>query len=316
MDKKTEKEVYMWNKINKSILPTLATFMMISSASAWDRGICLTQYMLEKPEKIDYFLREAKATGINTFVIDHEFFSSHYAPAIAKVKAAGIKVVSRIVVFTDGGNAKQVKSEAYWEEKLKLVNDSIKAGSDAIQLDYIRYSSKEPANPQHAKDVYQVIKWFKGKINAQDKPMEIDIFGEVSYYPSMHIGQDLKLFADSVDGVNPMVYPSHFWPYQKYSADPYKTVNNSLNALMTHFDNKPPFKVHAFIEAVNFHYIKKSSDAEKQKYLLKQIRAVEDAKGVSGWYVWSANNVYDNLFKVLKNNKTKMEDDKTQTAEK
>ena len=305
----------MWKLLSKFLIPALVIFSITSSAQAWDKGIYLTQYMLEKPGKLDYLLREAKATGINTFVIDHEYYSSHYAPAIAKVKAAGIKPVIRIVVFSDGGNAKQIHSQAHWEEKFKLAQDAIKAGGAAIQLDYIRYSSKEPANPQHAKDVYQVLRWFKTKINAEHVPMEIDIFGEVSYYPSMHIGQDIKMFADSVDGVNPMVYPSHYWPYQKYSTEPYKTINNSLNALEKQFNGNAPFKIHAFIEAANFHYISKTSNAQKQKYLLQEIRAVEDSKGVSGWYVWSANNVYDNLFQVLKNNKIKSGDVvKTETA--
>ena len=147
----------------KLIFSNLIIFSTISSALAWDKGIYLTQYMLENPEKLDYLIKNAKATGINTFVIDHEYYSSHYAPAIAKVKAAGIKDVARIVVFSDGGNAKQIHSQAHWEEKFKLAEDAIKAGADAVQLDYIRYSSKEPANPQHAKDVYQIIKWFKGR---------------------------------------------------------------------------------------------------------------------------------------------------------
>ncbi len=298
----------MWKKWSKVIIAIFITIGFISSAHAWDKGIYLTQYTAENAQKLDYLIKQAKATGINTFVIDHDYYSSHYAPMIAKVKAAGIKSVTRIVVFSDGGNAQQIHSQAHWEDKLKLVNDAIKAGTDAIQLDYIRYSSKEPANPQHAKDVYQVIKWFKAKTSAQNVPMEIDIFGEVSYYPSMHIGQDIKMFADSVDGVNPMVYPSHFWPYQKYSAEPYKTINNSLNALAAQFDDKTPFKIHAFIEAANYHYIHKTSDAEKQRYLLQEIRAVEDSKDVSGWYVWSANNCYDNLFAVLKNNKIKPAD--------
>jgi len=290
------------------VVSTVVFGCVTSAAQAWDKGIYLTQYTLEQPKKLDYLIREAKATGINTFIVDHDFYSSHYAAAVAKVKAAGLKFIPRIVVFSDGGNSEQMHSKAHWEEKLKLVNEAIKAGADAVQLDYIRYSSKLPANPQHAKDVYVVIKWFKEKINAEHIPMEIDIFGEVSYYPSMHIGQDIKMFADSVDGVNPMVYPSHYWPYQKYSAEPYKTVNESLNSLVGQFNNGPPFKVHAFIEAANYHYLKKTSNAEKQRYLLQEIRAVEDAKHVSGWYVWSANNVYENLFQVLKNNKTRPAD--------
>jgi hypothetical protein len=292
----------------KFLLSTVALLCVSTFAQAWDKGIYLTQYTAENPEKLNYFLREAKAAGINTFIIDHDYISSHYAPAIAKVKAAGIKDVARIVVFSDGGNAKQIHSKSYWENKYKLVEEAIKAGADTIQLDYIRYSSKEPANPQHAKDVYEVIKWFKTKINSEHVAMEIDIFGEVSYYPSMHIGQDIKMFADSVDGVNPMVYPSHFWPYQKYSAEPYKTINGSLKSLVGQFNGNAPFKIHAFIEAANYHYISKTSNADKQKYLLQEIRAVDDAKNVTGWYVWSANNAYDNLFHVLKNNKTKSAD--------
>lgn len=295
------------------IFPALTLLTLSSSAFAWDKGIYLTQYTAENPEKLDYLIREAKASGINTFVIDHDYVSSHYATAIAKVKAAGIKNVARVVVFTDGGNAEQVKSEAHWEKKMKYVDEAIKAGVDSIQLDYIRYSSKMPANPQHAKDVYEVIKWYKKRIGSKSVPMEIDIFGEVSYYPSMHIGQDIKMFADSVDGVNPMVYPSHFWPYQKYSAEPYKTINSSLNALSSQFHGKPPFKIHAFIEAANYHYVTKTSNADKQKYLLQEIRAVENANGVNGWYVWSANNVYENLFQILKHNKIKGGDHDTQS---
>jgi hypothetical protein len=108
-------EVSMWKIWCKFILPTFIILSVISSAHAWDKGIYLTQYMLEKPDKLDHLISEAKATGINTFIIDHEYFSSHFAPAIAKVKAAGIKNVIRIVVFSDGGNEKQIHSQAHWE---------------------------------------------------------------------------------------------------------------------------------------------------------------------------------------------------------
>src|SRR5580700_7672994 len=115
----------MWKLPAKSLLATLISVGLISSAQAWDKGIYLTQYTLEKPAKLDYLLREAKATGINTFVVDHEYYSSHYAAALAKVKAAGIKVVVRVVIFNNGGNATQIRSQAHWEDRLKLINDAI-----------------------------------------------------------------------------------------------------------------------------------------------------------------------------------------------
>lgn len=292
----------IWSTI---VLSVLASFIAMP-AFAWERGIYLTQYTLEKPQTLDHLLQEAKATHINTFIIDHEYIGSKYYPAIAKVKANGIKYIARIIVFPDGGYPQQILSPAYWDTRYKLVNDAIKAGADEIQLDYIRYSSKLPANPQHAHDVLKILKWFKQRINAQNVPMQIDIFGEVSYHPSLHIGQDIDLFAKSVDGVNPMVYPSHFWPYQEYSKEPYKTVNNSLNNLAGKFNNNPPFRIRAFIEAANFHYLHQMGDAARQKYLLAEIRAVENAHAVSGWYVWSAHNDYDNLFAVLKKNQTKI----------
>jgi hypothetical protein len=292
----------------KLILVGLFGFSMLPQAYAWDKGIYLTQYTLEKTDKLKHFIEEAKATGINTFVVDREYKSSHYAKNIAMLKEAGFKVVARVIVFPDGGKPEHVLSEAYWAQRYAQMDAAIKAGVDAIQLDYIRYSSKMPANPKHAHDIYKIIKYYKEKLAARNIPMQIDIFGEVSYYPSMHIGQDIQLFADSVDSVNPMVYPSHFWPYEKYSVEPYKTVNNSLNALAEQFEDKPPFKIHAFIEGTNYHYLKKTTDAQKQKYLLAEIRAVEDAKNAAGWYVWSANNQYDNLFAVLRNNKTKAAD--------
>ncbi len=70
------------------------------------------------------------------------YFSSRYAPAIAKVKAAGIKNVTRIVVI--GQVVIQVKFvlKLIGKKNINMVDDAIKAGSDSIQLDYIRYSSK------------------------------------------------------------------------------------------------------------------------------------------------------------------------------
>lgn len=280
------------------------TSTALAEEKRFDRGIYLTQYTLENTKTLQYLMEKAKATGINTFVIDHEFPSTKYYTNTGLVKANGFKHVARIIVFPDGGTAEQIKSKAHWEKRYELVQDAIKAGADEIQLDYIRYSSKVPPNAKNADDIYDIIKWYKDKLAPQNIPLQIDIFGETSFIVSPRIGQDIKKFSSIVDGANPMVYPSHYWPYQKYSAQPYKTIYDSLNSMFNKFDNNPPFKLRAFIEAANYKYIKSTSDAQKQKYLLEEIRAVEAVGGMYGWYVWSAHNNYDNLFKVLENNKT------------
>ena len=60
-------------KFTTRLLSSLCLFAISVSAYAWDKGIYLTQYMMENPQKLDYFITQAKATGLNTFVIDHAF---------------------------------------------------------------------------------------------------------------------------------------------------------------------------------------------------------------------------------------------------
>ena len=261
------------------------------------KGIYLTQSTAENTGKVEYFIKQAKAAGIDTFVIDLSRSGSRYAQNIAKVKKAGLKYVARIVIFPHGGTPDQVKNERYWAQKYSLVEKAILLGADRIQLDYIRYNTKQPARAQNAQDVLEVIKYFKKRTDNHKVPLEIDVFGESSFKPSMHIGQDVRVFAPHIDVLNPMLYPSHFKPFEQHAGTPYKTVYKSLQAVKEQFKNKPPFKIHAYIELSNYHY--KWSDEKRVGYIKEQLRAVRDA-GIDGWYAWSANNHYDLLFQVLR----------------
>jgi hypothetical protein len=268
------------------------------------KGIYINQGTLENTSYLKQLIDESKAVGINTFVIDMEKDTKNYGKNVKMVKDSGLRYVARVVVFPDGGRADQIKSQAYWEKRFALVERAINHGADEIQLDYIRYSSKQSASPQNAKDVKEVIQWFKQKTAALKVPMQIDIFGEVSFKESPHIGQNAKLFADTVDGMCPMVYPSHYHPYQKHSKEPYNTVYNSLESLKKQFDQqKLPFKLIPYVEASNYHY--KLSGNQKSLYVLSQIKAAEDANS-DGWYVWSPQNIYNHLFTALKNRETLM----------
>lgn len=262
------------------------------------KGIYINQGTMENTAYLKELIQESKATGINTFVIDLEKLTKKYPENAKLVKDSGLRYVARIVVFPDGGKAHQIKSKAHWENKYKLIESAIQCGADEIQLDYIRYSSKQAPSPQNAKDVKEVIQWFKQKTAAHKVPMQIDIFGEVSFKESPRIGQNIQLFADTIDGACPMVYPSHYAPYQKHSKEPYKTVLTSLEAIKKQFNQNPPFKLIPYVEASNYHY--KMSPSQKSLYVLSQIKAAEDANA-DGWYVWSPKNVYNSLFTALKN---------------
>lgn len=262
------------------------------------RGIYINQGTLENSGLLNNLIQQSKSVGINTFVVDLNNVTRNYQKNIQLIKSNGIKYVARIVVFPDGGRANQIKSQAHWEGRFKLVEQAVAFGADEIQLDYIRYSTKQAPSAQNAKDVKQVISWFKQKLASRNIPLQIDIFGEVSFKESPRIGQNIQLFADTIDVACPMVYPSHYHPYQSHSKQPYETVYKSLVSLKSKFNENMPFKLTPYIEASNYHY--KMSDGQRSKYVMSQIRAVEDAKA-DGWFVWSANNHYGSLFTAMKN---------------
>jgi hypothetical protein len=201
------------------------------------------------------------------------------------------------VVFPEGGTNAVVLSPAYWKKRYSLVQQAIHLGAKEIQLDYIRYDTSQPPSARNAENIHRVIKWFKDKLDAQNIPLQIDVFGVAAFGESYYIGQSLPLFADSVDAVCPMLYPSHFEPYQKYAKTPYFAVHSALKALQAQFYGHVPFKVYPYIEVYNYRY--PLSQAEKIEYIEKEILAVEDSK-VDGFYVWNIHNDYNNLFYVLK----------------
>jgi len=258
------------------------------------KGIYITQTTAEDTTYLSYLIHRAKKVGISTFIVDLELPSSRYAKNIALLKQSGIHYVARIIIFPDGGKPEQVKSLKYWEKKYALIKAAVGYGADQIQLDYIRYSSKQPPSAQNAQDILRIIQWFKGRTPV---PLQVDVFGISSFGPSKYIGQDIKLFSRSVDAFCPMVYPSHYEPFRVHAVKPYETVYSSLMAIHRQFNNKPlPFKLYPYIELSNYRY--PLSQSKKLSYIYAQIQAAENANA-DGWYVWSPHNYYDNLFTVL-----------------
>jgi len=276
----------------------LSFCFFFNTASAMVKGIYITQETMENTNYLKHLIKESCASGINAFIIDMEIPSKRYHMNLDLLKASNIAYIARVIIFPNGGGTReQVASVDYWNKKYALIKTAVEWGAKEIQLDYIRYNTKQRPSHENALNIYKVIQWYKNKLSAQNIPLQIDVFGVASFGESKYIGQNIKLFAQSIDAVCPMVYPSHYFPFRIHATQPYATVYNSLISIKEQFDNKLPFKLYPYIELTNFHF--PFSRTYTLKYIREQIRAAENA-GADGFFVWSPHNKYDNLFRVLK----------------
>lgn len=297
----------MYKNYAKLVTFTLFFFWLLmlsqSAFANFVRGIYITQSTLEDTPFINYLIARSKAVGINTFIVDMDRPSKQFAKNITLLKENNIHYVARVVIFPDGATPELMHSKTHWEKRYRLIEAAIHFGAEQIQLDYIRYNTKQPASPQNAKDVTKVIRWYKERVAAYHIPLQVDVFGISSFGEEQHIGQSIKMISETADVICPMVYPSHFEPFREHAVTPYKTIYESLTAIKEQFDNKPlPFKLKPYIEMSNYRY--PLSKEKKLAYIRDQIKAVHDA-GADGWYAWSALNKYDNLFRVLEGTETR-----------
>lgn len=266
------------------------------SSIAITKGIYITQSTAQSSKRMKYLIKRSKAVGINTFVIDMYYKNSRYKKNMVLVRRSGIRYVARIVVFPYGGTHSQVTSRKIWEKRWARAKYAIELGASAIQLDYIRYKPSAGWSDRNVRNIHNVIKFFKRRLAGTGVKLQIDVFGVAAHRPIKSIGQDVSIFAQSVDAICPMVYPSHYEPYRHHAVRPYKTVLKSITALKQQIRHYPRVRVYAFIELYNYRY--PLSRYQKIKYIQAQIQAAKDG-GANGWYAWSARNKYSLLFYVL-----------------
>lgn len=275
---------------------SLIIFSITGSAFAFTKGIYITQGTLENTETMNYLIKRAKAVGISTFIVDLEKPTKNYQRQIDLIRSNHIKYIARIVFYPGGGTQEQVNSREYFEKKFAIIKKAIDYGAEQIQLDYIRYNTKQPPSSKNAEKIYEIIREVKERISKYNIPLQIDVFGIASYGESKYIGQNIKMFSKTVDAICPMVYPSHYEPFRHHAVRPYQTVYDSLKSIQKQFGFQMPVKLIPYIELSNYRY--PLSKAKKLEYIYAQIKAAQDS-GADGYYVWSPNNWYDNLFTVL-----------------
>jgi putative glycosyl hydrolase protein len=266
-----------------------------SEESLTVRGIYLQQLTAQDEKRLPELIDRAKAAGLNTFVVDLWRRSPDYAKAVATIQSAGLRYVPRITIFPDGARPDQIASRQLLEKRWRLIDYALGLGAKDIQLDYIRFSSRNPPSSENAGKVLGVLRFFRERIKERGARLQIDVFGEVSYAPSIRIGQDMRVFAPSLDAVCPMLYPSHFEPYRETAKAPYETVHGAILALERQTKGSP-LPIYPYIE--HFNYRHRMTEAERAIYFEAQLQAVLDSSA-QGFYVWSVGNYYDIPFAVL-----------------
>lgn len=198
----------------------------------------------------------------------------HYikdAPALVqKCKEKGIYLIARIVAFKDPVLARAVpelslhktdgsifydKSGLAWVDPYRtevwdyLVSvgaAAVQLGFDEVQFDYVRFStdsgmkqvdfSGSAEGRTKTEAITGFTEYASEKLRGMGAAVSADVYGVVidSRVDQEIVGQDYAELCRSLDAISPMVYPSHYGPYNYNipipDAQPYDTVLAAMQA--------------------------------------------------------------------------------------
>jgi len=297
----------------------------------------------------DRLIDLVKRTELNAIVVDikddsgHVTYDSHlsqtqavgavdtatYMPSlekfVAKLKAANIYSIARIVTFKDpvlapkhpewaaqrqGGGIWRDRtgaawlnpySKEAWNYNIAIAKEAARRGFDEIQFDYVRFPSDGdtaslvfPGADQRARA--EVIGSFLTYAHKELAPYRVwvsaDVFGlVVSEKDDMGIGQQYEQIGPALDYVSPMVYPSHYGPGNLGLPDPdgapYETVYRAMQ------DARRRQTAGGWTNLTVRPWLQDFSLGHHYppEWVRQQIQAVYDS-GLDQWLLWNAANVY------------------------
>jgi hypothetical protein len=162
--------------------------------------------------------------------------------AVAKIHAAGLYLIGRVVTFEDpllslgapqlairrADGSRWVNNgglgwtnpydRRVWKYNVDVAEQAAKLGFDEIQFDYVRFPSDGDISQirypgKHAQPMGWTIPMFLKYARSRLKPLGVristDVFG-LSATRNLGIGQFPRRISRFVDAIYPMVYPSHY----------------------------------------------------------------------------------------------------------
>lgn len=244
----------------------------------------------------------------------------------------GIRAIARIPCFHDPLLAKNVPRTSIqgtwgkpypmgWTDPtnvevqnylIDLVKESIEAGFDEVQLDYIRFpvhsGTGSAVMPDWKNDGrITAIRDFVRRVHEVTKPagvsLSVDVFGVTATgtkEDQQKLGQDITVLAPEVEAISPMVYPSHYAPGFMGFAEPGdhpEVIAMGTKNSVAKLPQGSQTAIRGWLQAFPLR-----SPSYGPKYVGDQAKHAE-ANGGLGWLMWSPACEYSAVwtaFPVLK----------------
>jgi hypothetical protein len=304
------------------------------------RGVHVTMALAGIPGKLDEYIA-MKDAGLNTIELDVKdengevgFLANvplarkvgaanrYYNPvqAVAKVHAAGLYLIGRVVTFEDptlsaGAPSLAVRradgsrwlnngglgwtnpyDKRVWKYNVDLAVEAARLGFDEIQFDYVRFPSDGDLSQivypgTHTQPMGWTIPMFLKYARSRLKPLgvrlSVDVFG-LSATRDLGIAQFPRRIAPFVDTIYPMVYPSHYVSGEYNIIDPDSRPGTTVAYSLRDFRSKLRGRKTMLIPWLqDFSLGRTYTLADVQD----QIQAAR-LEHVRGFMLWNAGGVY------------------------
>jgi hypothetical protein len=242
---------------------------------------------------------------------------------VADLKARGLYLIARIVVFKDdvlakarpdlavklnGGVFKDREGLQWvdpsrrevWDYNIAIAEEAAQLGFDEIQFDYVRFPDKRGVAfsvPNTEANRVAAVSSFVAAARERLVPynvfLGVDLFGYVAWNQNdTDIGQTLASLVPHVDYISLMLYPSGFQfgipGYRNPVAAPYETVHLTLKRAGQR-TGLPGVRFRPWLQAFKDYAFDRREFGVDE--LTAQIRASETF-GSGGWMLWNPRNSY------------------------
>ncbi len=151
-------------------------------------------------------------------------------------------------VFRDKGGLAWLNpyNREVWEYLLDIAEEALRMGFDEVQFDYIRFSTdsgmenvdfgQEGAEKDRQEIITEFAAFARERVHEAGGIVSADVYGMVidSQVDQRIVGQNYLELSKELDYISPMVYPSHYGPYNYNipipDAEPYRLVLTALQS--------------------------------------------------------------------------------------